>query len=135
MPAGRPSTYKPEYCEAVIEMGRKGYSVVEMAAEIGVHRSSLEAAWPEAHPEFSEAFTQAKQLSQAWWERIGRDNLLVPQGMSFQGTVWSRSMAARFPHDWRESSKVDHTSSDGSMSPKDSSAAVLDALKRKHADT
>lgn len=29
--------------------------------------------------------------------------------------------------------KKDHTSSDGSMSPKESSAAVLDALKRKHA--
>ena len=119
MPAGRPSSYKPEYCEAVIEMGKQGFSVVEMAAEIGVHRSSLESAWPEAYPEFSEAFTHAKQCSQAWWERVGRDNLLIAQGGgTFQASVWSRSMAARFPHDWREASKVDHTSSDGTMSPR-----------------
>jgi hypothetical protein len=136
MPAGRPSTYKPEYCEAVIEMGRKGYSVVEMAAEIGVGRTTLERDWPSDHPEFSQAMTHARECSQAWWERIGRDNLIIPHmGGTFQASVWSRSMAARFPHDWRESSKVDHTSSDGSMSPKDASAAVLDALKRKHADT
>ena len=29
---------------------------------------------------------------------------------------------------------IDHQSSDGSMSPKDSSAAVIEALKRKHND-
>jgi hypothetical protein len=32
----------------------------------------------------------------------------------------------------RDDQKVDHTSSDGSMSPADSSAAVLEALKAKH---
>lgn len=118
MAGGRPTTYTPEYCDAVIEMGKQGYSVVEMAAEIGVDRKTLEQAWPEANPEFLQAFTHAKQCSQAWWEKIGRDNLLIPQGGgTFQASVWSRSMAARFPHDWRESSKVDHTSSDGSMSP------------------
>lgn len=30
--------------------------------------------------------------------------------------------------------RVDHTSSDGSMAPKDSGAAVLEALRRKHDD-
>jgi len=33
---------------------------------------------------------------------------------------------------WKEKQEVDHTSSDGSMSPRDVSAAVLDALKAKH---
>jgi hypothetical protein len=33
---------------------------------------------------------------------------------------------------WRETTNLDHTSSDGSMSPRDVSAAVLDALKAKH---
>ena len=33
---------------------------------------------------------------------------------------------------WRETNQIDHTSSDGSMTPKDTSAAVLDALSRKH---
>lgn len=32
---GRPSDYDPAYCDLVIEMGKKGYSVVEMATEIG----------------------------------------------------------------------------------------------------
>lgn len=114
MAGGRPTEYKPEYCQRVIDMGREGYSVVEMAAELGVHRESLEENWPAAHPEFSEAFTQSRQLSQAWWERQGRTNLIMPQGAgTFQASVWSRSMAARFPKDWREKSETAHTGPDG----------------------
>ncbi len=36
---------------------------------------------------------------------------------------------------WREKQELDLTSSDGSMTPKDSGAAILEALNRKHADT
>lgn len=99
MPGGRPTLYDPSYCERVIELGREGYSVVEMAAEIGVARSTIEEAWPAAHEEFSEAFTHARELSQAWWEAQGRKNLL---SQGFQSSLYSRSMAARFPKDWRE---------------------------------
>jgi hypothetical protein len=99
----RPSSYDPAYCEQVIEMGHQGYSVVEMAAEIGVGRTTLERDWPDAHPEFSQALTHARDCSQAWWERQARVNLVMPQGGgTFQASAWSRSMAARFPNDWRE---------------------------------
>jgi transposase len=103
-PGGRPSLYKPEYCDRVIEFGREGMSVVEMAAELGVARSTLEEAWPAAHEEFSEAFARARELSQAWWERQGRVGLTAER---FNAQVYSRSMAARFPKDWRESKNVD----------------------------
>ena len=105
-PGGRPSLYKPEYCDRVIELGREGMSVVEMAAEIGVSRSTLEEAWPAAHEEFSEAFARARELSQAWWERQGRVGLTAER---FNAQVYSRSMAARFPKDWRESKNVEST--------------------------
>lgn len=110
MPGGRPSLYDPAYCDEVLRMGGEGYSVVEMAAEIGVNRSTLEAAWPAAHPEFSEALGQARQKSQAWWEKQGRVNLIT-QG--FQSALYSRSMAARFPHDWREVKGTELTGKDG----------------------
>ena len=102
---GRPSKYDPAYCAKIIEFGKAGYSVVEMAAEIGVTRATVEENWPADHPEFFEAFTHAKQLSQAWWERQGRENLTADK---FQASLYSRSMAARFPHDWRESKQVEH---------------------------
>ncbi len=99
MPAGRPSLYDPRYCDAVIEYGSQGKSVAWMAATIGVDRTTIEIAWPEAHPEFSIALTRARLLSQLWWEDAGQNNLTTP---GFSASVWSRSMAARFPADWRE---------------------------------
>ena len=114
MAGGRPTLYDPAYCERVIELGKQGMSVVEMAADIGVARSTLEEAWPAAYPEFSEAFMQARQHSQAWWESMGRVNLIMPQGSgTFQASVWSRSMAARFPADWREKSETALTGANG----------------------
>lgn len=87
----------------MIELGNEGKSIVEIAHELGVHRETLEENWPAAHPEFSEAFARCCLASQAWWEKKGRDNL---EKQVFQSSVWSRSMAARFPKDWRERSEV-----------------------------
>lgn len=114
MAAGRPTDYKPEYCERVIELGRLGMSVVEMAADIGVARNTLEQLWPAANPEFLQALTHARECSQAWWESMGRTNLIMPpQTGQFQASVWSRSMAARFPKDWREKNETAHTGPNG----------------------
>ena len=109
-PGGRPSLYKPEYCERVIELGREGMSIIEMAAEIGVSRSTLEESWPELSAEFSEAFARARELSQAWWEGQGRKGLMADR---FNAQLYSRSMAARFPKDWRESKEQRVTGADG----------------------
>ena len=109
-PGGRPSLYRPEYCERVIELGREGMSVVEMAAEIGVARITIEEHWPSAHEEFCEAFARARELSQAWWERQGREGLKAEK---FNAQLYSRSMSARFPKDWRESKEQRVTGADG----------------------
>ena len=116
MPGGRPTVYDPAYCDRIVELGKQGMSIVQMACEFNVSRATMETNWTAAHPEFLEAFTLAKQFSQAYWEKLGSDNLITPQGVNFQSSVWSRSMAARFPHDWRESQKVEatHANPDGS---------------------
>ena len=101
---GRPTKYRPEFCEAVITWGHEGKSKTWMAATLMVARQTLDE-WAKANPEFSHALTLAKQLEQHWWEDKGQDNL---KSQGFQGAMWSRSMAARFPKDWREKTHVDH---------------------------
>lgn len=112
MPAGRPTLYRPEYCEKVIELGKEGNSRVQIAAELGVAKSTLQE-WEKEFPEFSVAITRAMTFSQAWWETKGKECLVMPAGATFQSSVWSRSMAARFPDDWRENSKMEHVGKDG----------------------
>lgn len=110
MPAGRPSSYDPNYCDDVIRMGNEGYSVIEMAVAIGVCRATLETNWPTEHPEFLEALTHARECSQAWWERAGRTGMIEN---TINASIWSRSMAARFPRDWREVKGTEVTGKDG----------------------
>ena len=98
---GRPTKYRTEFCERVIEMGKQGYSKNEMACELGVTKVTL-LEWAKEKDDFSYAFTRAQEESQTWWERQGRTNLETP---GFQSSMWGRNMGARFPDEWREASK------------------------------
>lgn len=112
MPGGRPTDYKEEYCNSVIEFGKQGFSRVQMAAEFEVAKATIQN-WEKEHPEFLAAMTRAMTLSQAWWEKKGQECLVMPAGVSFQASAWSRSMAARFPDDWREKTATEHSGPDG----------------------
>lgn len=105
----RPTEYKQEFCERVIEYGKQGKSVAWMAAELGVSKDSL-YEWAKVREEFSDAFTRARLESQRWWEDAGQAGMLTP---GFGASVWSRSMAARFPEDWREAKGVELTGKNG----------------------
>lgn len=106
MPAGRPSDYDPKYCQLIIEMGKSGCSVAEMASACDVAKQTL-LNWTNSHPEFMDAFTRAKSEAQSWWERQGRENLISSPGAVLNASLYGRSMAARFPEDWRESKQVE----------------------------
>lgn len=110
---GRPTAYRPEYCERVIEFGKLGKSVAWMAAELGVSKQSL-YEWEKVHPAFSDAFTRARLESQRWWEDKGQDNIVsLPGQGTLNAGVYSRSMAARFPEDWREKTETAVTGANG----------------------
>lgn len=98
---GRPTKYRPEMCEHVIAWGREGKSRTWMAAKLDIDRSTIDE-WARVHPDFSVALARAKVLEQMWWEDKGQENL---GAQSFQSSMWNRSMAARFPDEWRESTK------------------------------
>ena len=113
MLAGRPTSYDPAMCEQVIAWGKEGKSIAWMAAELDVARSSI-YKWAEEHQEFSDALTRAKDHAQRWWEDFGQNHMVMAPGSgTFNHSVWSRSMAARFPDDWREKSETALTGANG----------------------
>jgi len=112
MPDGRPSEYKPEYCDLVIECGKQGMSIAEMASACGVVRQTL-FNWCDNYPDFLEAFTRAKNESLCWWELQARVGLYNRDGVSLNSSLWSRSMAARFPDEYTERRKEEISGKDG----------------------
>jgi hypothetical protein len=113
MPGGRPTDYRPEYCELAVELGAQGKSLAQIGAAMGVARVTL-WEWAAKHPEFAKAIARARDLALAWWEEQAHLGMWEsPEGARLNPQLWSRSMAARFPDDYRESKKTEITGADG----------------------
>jgi transposase len=112
-PVGRPSLYKPEYCEQVIELGKLGKSIEQICYDLNTPVRTL-YEWRDRYPEFSQALEDAKFFEQAWWESQAHAYMVeTKDGPKLNASLWSRSMAARFPKKYRESTKTEITGADG----------------------
>lgn len=121
MAQGRPTLYKQEYCDAVIEMGKEGKSPIEMASYFDVSRQTIDN-WAASHPDFLEALNRARVHCQAWWENAGREGMFLGGG-GFNAAVWKKSMEARFREDYTERQEVHQT---GTMEHKHSIGEMTD---------
>lgn len=106
---GRPTDYRPEFCEQVVELGREGKSHAQIAAALDVARQTLHN-WADAHPEFLDAITRARDLAQAWFEDKGQTGL---ETSGFNASLWAKQVSARFPDDYTERQKREITGKDG----------------------
>lgn len=112
-PVGRPSLYDPKYCEEVIALGKIGKSSEAIGAILGVGTATL-YRWRDEHPEFREALDLAKEFELHWWEDIAQTHMVEnKESDKLNASIWSRSMAARFPKKYRESVKQEITGADG----------------------
>lgn len=109
---GRPTKYRPEYCDAIIEHMSAGASMTSFAAEVGVARSTI-GQWMQDYPEFKEAAEAAKAKCAAWWESVARKNAQTGDGSAALVIFGLKNMS---PEDWKDKQEIDHQSSDGSMS-------------------
>ena len=112
-PVGRPSTYDPAYCEKVVELGKLGKSIEQICYVLNTPVRTL-YEWRDRHEEFSQALDDAKAFEQAWWEEQAHLYMLEHKDApKLNASLWSRSMAARFPKKYRESVKQEITGADG----------------------
>lgn len=97
-PIGRPSKFKAEYCQLLIDHMTEGYSFESFAATIDVAESTI-YEWANNFPEFSEAKQIAFSKSRLTMERVGFAGEMAP-------AVWIFSMKNRFPKEWRERKEI-----------------------------
>lgn len=110
---GRPSSYKPEYAEKVIELGKQGKSIAQISAALEVHRANL-YDWAEQNPEFSAALKLAMEYSQNWWEEQAQIHLHMPhQSGTFNSKLWELNVKSRFRKDYTETTKTELSGADG----------------------
>ena len=103
MAAGRPDTYRPEACDRIVELGKRGLSLAQMAAAMDCGRSTF-LRWCENHPEFASAYSRAREYAQAYWEDYQVGALTDP---NLNESTYKSMMCARFPHDYKDSRRLE----------------------------
>lgn len=99
---GKPSKYKPEYCEQLIEHMKKGYSYQTFAALIEVNLDTL-YHWQKIHSEWLKAKEIAFLHCQMHWELIGMQQAKgTLQGSS---ASWIFNMKNRFK--WTDRQEIE----------------------------
>ena len=108
-PVGRPTKYKPEYCEEIIELGKQGKSIAQMASHFDVDKASI-FRWAEESNDFRTALARAKAHSQTWWENAAQQNM---DNRNFNAQLWLKSVASRFREDYTEKQVTELTGANG----------------------
>ena len=135
---GRPTKYDPKYCQEIIDFFHRDlYETIEVkdedgnptvvhdkfgnpimkpcnlptkegfALSIGVHRYTL-IEWARVHEEFSDAIKMAEDIQK---------EVLIQNGILGNYDKTFAIFTAKNVTDMRDKKELDHTSSDGSMSP------------------
>jgi hypothetical protein len=128
---GRPTLYKWEYCQRIIDAMAMGLSVEAAAAKIGVSARSL-YYWQKEYPEFLQAIQEGRHKSQLWWElrAIALANGKAGNAQIVMLGLRNRSRAAS---GWNnESVRLEHPDPDCGPVIVEPKVVVLDASRLTH---
>ena len=108
-PVGRPSKYDESFCDQVIDLGKQGLSITQIAFELDIHKDTL-YDWKKTKPEFSDAIKKARDYAQGFWENALRTAALGmnPEGVTPNPTLMIFQMKNRFQDEWREKQVQEH---------------------------
>lgn len=106
---GRPTKYRAEFCQMLIDHMAEGYSFQAFAGVVHCSIDSL-YEWAKVHDDFSEAKRIGTQVARHWWEKMGRMGLMgervyknekdeiIREPFKMNTTVWVFSMKNRFKY-------------------------------------
>lgn len=111
MPAGRPTLYDPDYCDALVAFMARGYSMTAFAGDIGVCRDTI-TEWAKVHPEFSSAVKRG----QAARTKCLEETLIKGEtGPKVTAHIFALKNAA--PEEWKDKVQQEHSGPDGGAIP------------------
>jgi transposase-like protein len=100
---GRPTDYRPEFCQLVIEQMSKGISLGAFAGVIGMARETV-YRWVREHREFHDAVSRARAAQQLAWEL---KLLHSRKGAETMASIFALKNIA--PDQWRDLKQTQHT--------------------------
>jgi hypothetical protein len=101
---GRPSKFKPEYCDLLIEHMKKGFGINTFGPVVDVNRDTV-YEWVNVHQDFSDAYKKGMDHYEGFWERLGMAGAMgkVP---GFNAAAWIFNVKNRFK--WTDRQETTH---------------------------
>ena len=124
---GRPSKYKPEYCQRVIELGAEGASMAEMALALDVAKATI-WDWAQNHDDFAVALEKARTASQVWWEKAGKTGIFAEK---FNAQAWKFIVSNRFKEEYSERRVQEVSGPDGGPIQTETKSLDVSRLSRE----
>jgi hypothetical protein len=103
---GRPTKYREEYCEQLIDHMAKGYSFESFAGLIRTCKQTL-YTWLEKHPDFMDAKSVGNMVSLHMWETIGISGSMGKL-RGFNAAAYKFNKKNRFPNEWRDRHEISY---------------------------
>jgi hypothetical protein len=100
---GRPSDYRPEYCDLVIEKMAEGLSLTAFAGFIRQARETV-YRWMKEHSEFSDAVSRARSARVLWLE-----TKLLRSRKGAETTAAIFALRNADPTEWRDVKHTEHS--------------------------
>ncbi|MBM3609320.1 MAG: hypothetical protein FJX29_12875 [Alphaproteobacteria bacterium] len=121
---GRPTSYRPEFCERIVALMAQGRSLDGCASLLGVHPDSL-YEWQKVHPEFSEAVRAGRAAATTFWEERLLDIANGGSG-SAQAIQWALRNRSKAASGWHnDAQRLEHSGPEGA--PVQVEATTIDA--------
>ena len=100
---GRPTLYRPEYCQRAIEFMGQGYSVTALAGHLGVSKDTV-YLWINTHRDFSDAINMGRAARVAALEA---KLLSTSQGVGVTAAIFALKNAD--PDEWQDRYNTEST--------------------------
>ena len=104
---GRPTKYRPEMCDKVIELMKEWASIEEICLELEIHKEAF-YNWIKKYEDFANAVEHAKQYSKGWWYKMWRVNMFEEKDWpKFNANLYNINMKNRFG--WADKQQVEQS--------------------------
>ena len=111
-PVGRPkfslAQLPPNWKLILQELGNQGKFDMDAKVSLGLS-NDLFARLMEEEPEFSEAISKMRQLSETWWTSISIKAFQNGTSKNVNSNLYALMMRNAFKHNWNTTSNVDIT--------------------------
>lgn len=108
---GRPTKYKPEYCQRLIEHCKQGLSRRALCAELEISANTF-YTWVKEHKDFQDAYEAGEAIASDFYEKA-----MLSGGMGkikgFNVMALTFLMKNRYPREFRDRQDIELSGKDG----------------------